>query len=189
MTTETKKCSKCDEVKSLEVFSKNKKSKDGHHWWCKKCFNEDITKRRNTERGYLKMRYDSMNEKRASSRKNKCFLTFDELLTAWEKHKSIYGMRSAWGPGPDHLEQHLPLKMIQHGKGQIGKKGGGKGAKLEKSNLSVDRLDSSKPYTIQNLIFIRGDENSRKKNTTYEDCKIQIRLHEERFNNLFGAVI
>ena len=49
--------------------------------------------------------------------------------------------------------------------------------------LSVDRLDSTKDYTLQNIIFIRGDENARKKDTSYEDCKIQMRLHEERFKN------
>ena len=49
------------------------------------------------------------------------------------------------------------------------------------SNLSVDRLDSNRHYTLQNLMFIRFDENVRKNSTSYEDCKIQIRLHEERF--------
>ena len=178
----TKKCPACGEVTLFKDFTKNKNNKHGFGGYCKKCFNEKITKRRNTERGYLKLRYDGMNVTKWG-RTNRCHFTFDELLAAFEKHKSIYGMKSAWGPGPDHLDQHLPLTMIQHGKGQIGKKGGGKGVKLVRSNLSVDRLDSSKPYTIQNIIFIRGDENSRKKNTTYEDCKIQIRLHEERFKN------
>ena len=92
-------------------------------------------------------------------------------------------MKSAWGPGINHLEQHLPMTMIQHGKGQIGKVGGIKGSKLIKSNLSIDRLDSNRDYTLQNIIFIRSDENLRKKDTSYKDCKIQIRLHEERFKN------
>ena len=92
-------------------------------------------------------------------------------------------MRSAWGPGPDHLEEHLPMTMIHEGKGQLGKKGAPKGSKRTASNLSVDRLDTNLDYTLQNIIFIRYDENSRKKNTTYEDCKIQIRLYEERFKN------
>ena len=61
-------------------------------------------------------------------------------------------MRSAWGP------HHLPITMIYRGRS-----GGQKGEKNCGSNLSPDRLDSSKPYTIQNLIFIRNDENSRKK--------------------------
>ena len=180
-----KKCTKCGEVEPLTFFYKDKAKKNGYHPWCKKCFNKTTTKRLNTEKGYLKMRYGSMRGKELSkdrwSRKSKCFFTFDEFLAAFEKHKSIYGMKSAWGPGPDHLEEHLPMKMIQEGKGQLGKRGPIKGLKPTVSNLSVDRLDTNRDYTLQNIIFIRGDENVRKKNTTYEDCKIQIKLHEERF--------
>ena len=180
-----KKCPTCGEVKLFKDFTKNKKYKNGLGAYCKKCFNERITKRRNTERGYLKMRYDSMMADKSRTkrwgRRSKCHFTFEEFLAAWEKHKSIYGMRSAWGPGVDHLEQHLPLTMIQHGNGQIGKVGGIKGLKLIRSNLSVDRLDSNRDYTLQNIIFIRNDENGRKNSSSYEDCKIQIRLHEERF--------
>ena len=183
-----KKCPKCGEVKFFKDFTKNKSKKNGVGSHCRKCFNEKTTKRRNTERGYLKMRYDSMNgsESRISryGRRSKCHCTFYEFLAAFEKHKSIYGMRSAWGPGVNHLEQHLPLTMIQEGNGQIGKKGGIKGSKLKRSNLSVDRLDSNRDYTLQNIIFIRADENARKNNSSYEDCKIQIRLHEERFINM-----
>ena len=90
-------------------------------------------------------------------------------------------MRSAWGPGPDRLEEHLPITMIRKGKGQLGKKGCIKGSKRIPSNLSVDRLDPNLDYTLQNIIFIRSDENHRKNATRYEDCKIQIKLHEERF--------
>ena len=186
-TTKTKKCSKCGEVKSLEDFHKNKNYKDGHHYWCKKCLNGGVTKYRNTERGFLKIRYHGMRgrefTKHRWARKSKCLFTFDELLAAFEKHKSIYGMRSAWGPGIDNLEQHLPITMIFLGNGQEGEKGSIKGVKRTASNLSIDRLDSNRDYTLQNIIFIRGEENERKKHTTYQDCKIQIRLHEERFKN------
>jgi len=189
MTTETKKCTKCDEVKSLESFHKNKNHKDGHHSRCKNCVNTNITKYKNTERGYLKTRYDSMTASvrvktwRRWGRPSKCYITFDELLAAFEKHKSIYGMRSAWGPGINNLEQHLPITMIFLGNGQEGVRGQIKGTKRTASNLSIDRLDSNRDYTLQNIIFIRSEENERKKHTTYEDCKIQIRLHEERFKN------
>ena len=117
-------------------------------------------------------------------RKSKCHFTFDEFLAAFDKHKSIYGMRSAWGPGPDRLEEHLPITMIQEGKGKLGKKGALKGSRRILSNLSVDRLDTNRDYTLQNIIFIRLDENARKNTTRYEDCKIQIKLHEERFINM-----
>ena len=175
-----KKCSRCGEVKSLTDFYKDKTSKDGHHVHCINCILLSINKRGKTEEGFLRRRYNNILQahkngsiKRDKKSAHQCYFTFEEFLAAWEKHKSIYGMRSAWGP------HHLPITMIYRGRS-----GGQKGEKNCGSNLSPDRLDSSKPYTIQNLIFIRADENSRKKNTTYEDCKIQIRLHEERFVNM-----
>ena len=93
-------------------------------------------------------------------------------------------MRSAWGPGPDRLEEHLPITMIQEGKGQLGKRGPIKGSKRTASNLSVDRLDTNLDYTLQNIIFIRYDENRRKNNSSYSDCKIHMSLHEQRFINM-----
>tara|TARA_Y100000310_G_scaffold307426_1_gene349493 strand:+ start:31 stop:588 length:558 start_codon:yes stop_codon:yes gene_type:complete len=177
-----KKCTKCGEVKSFTNFCKRSYTKDTHkdsfQSWCKKCVREGTIKYINTERGYLKEKYHHIKTAsklyRRYGRISKCLFTFDEFLAAWEKHKSIYGMRSAWGPGPDHLEQHLPTTRIYNGGG---------GHRRTHSNLSVDRLDSGRDYTLQNIIFIRADENVRKKDTSYEDCKIQIRLHEERFKN------
>jgi len=173
-----KKCTKCGEVRSLKDYWKSKKK--GYHSCCKDCDRAQIARYRNTEIGFLKQRYHNMHRNfrtQPRGRKNKCFFTFDEFHAAFKKHKSIYGMRSAWGPGIDHLEQHLPITTITPGT----KRSNGKKTTREWSNLSADRLDSSKDYTIQNLIFIRGDENTRKKDTSYNDCKIQIRLHEERF--------
>ena len=178
-----KKCPKCGEIKSLTDFTKNKKK--GYHSHCKECERKWLIGYRNTERGFLKQRYNNMrrNVENHRGRYNKRLFTFDEFLTAFEKHKSIYGMRSAWGPGIDHLEQHLPITTIFLGNGQEGVRGQIKGTKRTASNLSVDRLDPNLDYTLQNIIFIRSEENERKKHTTYKDCKIQIRLHEERFKN------
>ena len=181
----TRKCSTCKEIKSLTDFPRNKSGPGGLNSHCKICHNQINNKWRNTKRGYLVTKYNAIcaREKIRKGNPNsiKCHFTFDELLTAFEKHISIYGMRSAWGPGVNNLEQHLPIKMISEGNGELGKHGNPKGSKRIGSNLSVDRLDSNIDYTLQNIIFIRSDENERKKHTTYEDCKIQIRLHEERF--------
>ena len=180
-----KKCTRCGEVKPSTLFSKDKSKKDNLTVWCKKCSKNGQREWRNTENGYLRERYYSMSGRELSknkwSRKSKCFFTFDEFLTAFEKHKSIYGMRSAWGPGPDRLEEHLPMTTTQEGKGQLGKKGALKGSKRTASNLSVDRLDTNRDYTLQNIIFIRYDENRRKSDSSYSDCKIQMSLHEQRF--------
>jgi len=166
-----RKCPLCGEIKSLKDFSKHKNKKDGVQTYCKACFSKKGAESRSTEPVYLKNRYKSIRDKT----KKRCF-SFDEFFAAWKKHKSIYGMKSAWGPGVNHLEQHLPMTTITPGTKRANEK-----TPRIRANLSADRLDSSKDYTIQNLIFIRNDENRRKNNTSYEDCKIQIRLHEERF--------
>ena len=89
-------------------------------------------------------------------------------------------MKSAWGP--PHLEITTIHQLIA-GAGHGCKNRGLKQIRT-KSNLSADRLDSSKPYTLQNLIFIRNDENKRKNSSSYEDCIAQMKLHEERFINM-----
>ena len=176
-----KKCSKCGEVKSSKDYYKDNR-RNSYHCQCKECELELTAKRRNTEIGFLKHRYNNMRRNpktQKRGRNNKRLFTFDEFLNAFEKHKSIYGMRSAWGPGPKHLEQHLPLTTITPGT----RRRKGKKTPRIMSNVSPDRLDSNRDYTLQNIIFIRNDENVRKKDTSYNDCKIQIRLHEERFKN------
>ena len=178
-----KKCTQCGKVKFLKNYfkAKDKRWKKAYYRSeCKDCSSAMSTKYRRTEIGYLRHRYTNMNrnyEINKRGRRNKCYLTLNEFIAAFQKHKSIYGMRSAWGPGPKHLDKHLPITMIVQGT----KRCEGKKTPRQWSNLSADRLDSDQDYTLQNLIFIRNDENLRKNRSTYEDCKIQIRLYEERF--------
>tara|TARA_R110000824_G_C14806283_1_gene635034 strand:+ start:52 stop:570 length:519 start_codon:yes stop_codon:yes gene_type:complete len=167
----TKKCTTCGEVKLFTDFPTDRTKKNNLHSQCHICKNKRALIYKNTEEGYLKTMYNNISNREG----RKCYVNFDELNAAFKKHKNTYGMKSAWGPGVDYLDQHLPITMITKMTNE---------RKLTASNLSVDRLDSNLEYTLQNLIFIRCDENSRKKNTTYEDCKIHIRLHEERFINM-----
>ena len=189
-----KKCSKCGEVKSIDDFHKSKIYKDGHKSQCAICLNEYSRKHRannqekyreyerknrSKERGFLKKQFRSILRRAGVKKdeKHQCYFTYEEFDNAFQKHKERHGMKSAWGP--PHLEITTIHQLIE-GAGH-GCKNRGLKQIHSKSNLSADRLDSSKPYTIQNLIFIRADENNRKKDTSYEDCKIQMRLHEERF--------
>lgn len=36
----TKTCTKCLQIKSLDLFNKKKKSKDGYEFWCRHCTSE-----------------------------------------------------------------------------------------------------------------------------------------------------
>ena len=169
------RCTACRETKSLTDFYKNKTTKDGYNLQCIDCILLSFNKKGKTEEGFLRKRYNNISQSH-HKRGHQCYFTFEEFWEAFKKHLKKHGMRSAWGP------HHLPITMIHQGR--RGKRGGKKGQLSIGSNLSPDRLDSSKPYTIQNLIFIRNDENLRKKDTTYEDCLTQIKLHEERFINM-----
>ena len=184
-----KKCSKCKIIKSVEDFNKHKNRKYGIQDSCRKCCSvinktrwekpgtkeqalQHQIKRWNTEKGFLQWKYTSILQRAKRGPKHECYFTFDEFVAAWEKHKSIYGKRSCWGPPYREITMIYDPKVRSEWKNH------------HPGNLSPDRLDSSKPYTIQNLIFIRSDENNRKKDTNYKDCLIQIKLHEGRFINM-----
>jgi len=47
----TKKCTKCNEIKDLSIFYKNKSKKDGLYSACKKCIDIDVKNYQNTFRG------------------------------------------------------------------------------------------------------------------------------------------
>jgi len=173
----TKKCSQCKETKPLVNFYRARRSECGHKSECIICHLLYLRKYRSTERGFLRKSYENIQtraKRSGNSPRHQCFFTFEEYYNEFKKHKEKLGMRSAWGP------HHLLMTRIYQGR-KNNTSGLRKGQSPTGSNISSDRLDSSKPYTIQNLIFIRVDENERKKHTTYEDCVAQIKLHEERF--------
>ena len=65
MSPSSKQCSKCGEVKTLEVFSRDRRTRDGRMSWCKACHAEYLR-----TPGYreLKRRYDQSVAGRGSQR-------------------------------------------------------------------------------------------------------------------------
>jgi hypothetical protein len=49
LKTETKFCTKCNQIKSIAMFSKNRATKDGFQCWCKTCINSTYKKKNNNE--------------------------------------------------------------------------------------------------------------------------------------------
>ena len=161
-------CTKCLKTLPLDHFGVTRPD-------CKACRNKQHTEYRNSERGYLKDMYYGFGTRRG------CHFTFKEFFAAYKKHRSVYGMKSAWGLGPPNLDEHLEMTMKKEGEGRRGKPGGIKGHKVNPSNLSVDRINSAIGYTLQNIIFIRTDENRRKNSSTYKDAIIHQKIYEDRF--------
>lgn len=53
-----KQCTKCNEIKKIEFFSKTKKNKDGLSAWCKMCFRENMRRHYKENKDiYLKNKY------------------------------------------------------------------------------------------------------------------------------------
>ena len=65
---ETKKCTKCGEIKNTCEFYKNSKAKDGLKTWCKTCHLEDSRKR---EKNYNEKRREYRLKNKEEYRENK----------------------------------------------------------------------------------------------------------------------
>ena len=131
---------------------------------------------RNTEEGYLKMRYSAMKDRARKEGRECC--TRKEFFGAWKKQNSKYGMKSPWGLGnvENGFEGHETMTM-----NYLGKSGSRKGSTRIPTNVSVDRIDPKLGYTVKNIQFITNKENTMKNKSSYKDCLIQIKLTDERF--------
>jgi hypothetical protein len=59
-------------------------------------------------------------------------------------------------------------------------RGGGLGQKRTATNVSIDRLDASKPYNEENIVFCTWEFNERKGAVTVDDCYKILDIYERR---------
>lgn len=72
----TKKCTKCGEEKSLSEFTKDKRSKDGHNGWCRKCTRK------------ASQQWNCINKERSKVNANKRYQ--EKKKEILKKHKEYY---------------------------------------------------------------------------------------------------
>ena len=81
--------------------------------------------------------------------------TREQFIQAWENHKKKYGGMYCGYTGElmTHYRSDLrdPLRN-------------------QSSNISVDRINPEKPYTLSNIIFCTVKFNNKKGSITYNDC-------------------
>jgi hypothetical protein len=96
-----------------------------------------------------------------------CDFTMEQFLNHWEKHKIRYGglICAISGLPMTHIGLNDSLNKY----------------KRNWSNISVDRLDSDKPYTLKNTIFVRWDINLSKRDLSINHMKKIISLYNETF--------
>lgn len=130
----------------------------------------------NNEFHFMKSRYARIKHQEKFSNTKfenelyKCFFSFEEFLTLWESHKIKYG-------GPICAISGKKMTMIALND---------KDKKYKRNwlNVSVDRIDSNKPYTLQNIIFVTWEVNCSKKNISIDHMKKFISIYEDRFIKL-----
>ena len=138
---------------------------------------EKARKRLNdSETTFMKSRFDRIaNQEKHSKTKfdnkiYKCCFSFEEFLKAWEVHKLQH-------KGIFCAITGEPMTMI-------GLNDKNKKYKRNWSNVSVDRIDSDKPYTIQNIIFVKWEVNRSKQDLSIKHMKKFISIYEDRFVRL-----
>jgi hypothetical protein len=121
----------------------------------------------NTERGFMMKLWNSI--KKSSKKHNRIneFKDFDEFYNHWLKQKATYGMRCpATGVEMTHT---------------IGTNKSSVGNKRIMTNISTDRILSTKGYLPQNLIFTTWAYNCAKCNITPEMARAFLRIVGERY--------
>lgn len=128
----------------------------------------------NSERGWITNLFNSIRKKNFTkdpTRARKISLghyelhfTKQEFEDAWAAHKKKYGGMYCGYTGV--LMTHKREKMYDPLRNQS-------------LNISVDRLDPEKPYTLDNIIFCTVQFNNKKGSISYSDCLlIMQKFHE-----------
>lgn len=178
---DTKVCNKCYIEQPLDNFyfyssgkshiktCKNCETSRVHKWnkenYARKRYND--AKYSSEERGYLVNLYVSISKPSTlKSRGIECHITKQEFFEQWMLHKEKMGGLFCEYTG-------LPITFNR------GLKGNGHRTRCA-TNLSIDRLDNTKPYTVENIVFCRSDFNNRKNQVNLDDCLKIIELAKKR---------
>ena len=158
-----KKCSKCGEIKSLTNFSKSRAKRDNLQPWCKKCSCKNTTRIRNTERGYVAeviagifSRYKKKNARPKWIPECTKQDIYDELMLYIQDH----GRNCEYCKEPWTYSRPLTNEKNSNGRRR--------NFRID-TNFSIDRLDSEKTYTVDNLVFCCVGCNNRKNQVRLSD--------------------
>ena len=173
-----KQCTTCKTIYEniKDNFFKVKKHRDGYSYICKKCKKQKDIKYARTEIGYLTVCYSTIrnrhnnprykNSSEAEKDKHRCYVTKKEFFELWEEHKKKFGYRC----------RLTGVKMVLQ-RAEDAKKRKFTGYS---NGMSVDRLDSTKGYTKDNIIFITNEANKIKSGVTKDMCIRILKLYEEK---------
>ena len=167
-----KQCTTCKKILATNDFYKDFKKKDNLRSNCKSCSRAVVFKYNNTEKGYItniyrylkkrefdrRFKYSSEEEKE----KRRCYVTKEQFFALWEDHKKLYGYTCAL------TRQTIFYKTSSNSDSKTN------------NGISVDRLDPSIGYTLENIIFVANRTNQMKCNVTKDLCIAILKEYEKR---------
>lgn len=168
----TKQCNSCKKILIISNFSKDSTKKDTFRTQCKDCTKITCFKYSNTEYGYLSNLFRYLKQREFHKRykyssdeeksKRRCYVTKEQFFTLWEEHKKRYGYTCS-----------LTRQTIFH-------KTSNNSDSKTNNGISVDRLDPSIGYKLENIIFVSNRTNQMKCNVTKELCVAILKAYEEK---------
>jgi hypothetical protein len=121
---------------------------------------ESDYKYKNSEKGYFRELFQSVKKSKHGSE----FKNYDEFFNCWKKQERTYGMKCPY--------TGIEMTRIK----ATGFKG-----KTTSTNISKDRILSSRPYSKKNLMFISWGVNNSKGNISPKIAKRFLEIVKERF--------
>ena len=148
-----KLCNNCNTTKDISEFNSDSKNTDGLRSTCKTCSIECVNKYGSIFDGFIKLLYKDLLSN-AKKRNIQVYITIDDIKSQYNNQIGFCALtrfKLAWTKYPNESETHINNKY----------------------NISVDRIDSNKGYTIDNIQLVCAIANI-----------IKYRLSEDKFIEL-----
>lgn len=150
----TKVCARCGEVKELEEFHRNKVLKDGRNSYCKVC-DSRLTKEYHSRSPEDRLKMSLNTARGTARRKGLPFeVTIDQMVNMWEAQdgRCFY--------------TRVPMTF---------------GGSNTPESVSIDRVDSSKGYVVDNIVLCGTYVNRMKNEFSVEEfvhwCRLVVEHH------------
>jgi hypothetical protein len=171
-------CVICKISKPLTEFHNRSSTKEGKQTSCKECHYNNYVKYIGIEENFINALYSGLWSRwrkikkredltNAEKKQHEVKITKPKFLKLWEEHKKKYGLKCCMTQTDFTFQRGIRRKI----------------SNKHNHNVSVDRLDNSKGYTANNIVFVTFAFNDRKCSIMILDCVNILRHIKERFPN------
>jgi hypothetical protein len=169
-------CVICKISKPLTEFHNRSSTKGGKQTSCKECHYNNYVKYIGIEENFINALYSGLWSRwrkikkredltKEEKKQHEVKITKPKFLKLWEEHKKKYGLKCCMTQTDFTFQRGIKRKI----------------SNKHNHNVSVDRLDNSKGYTANNIVFVTFAFNDRKCSIMILDCVSILRHYKERF--------